>query len=121
MKKIIIIIVSILLLIVIAFTVYWNLPIEMTRKSDIKFGNELIGNIENYEKTYKKLPENNDWKTLEKLGFKKEEDMMMLKPEYKTDNNATYELIYTDGFDGPYLIWNSKEKKWTIDFSKIEN
>jgi len=117
MKKTIIIIVSILLLIIISFTIYWNLPIEITRKSDIEYGNKLIQNIGTYQKTNGKLPENNDWKTLEKLGFKKEDSGK--NPDYKTDNTS-FELIYNDGFDGPYLIWNSNEKKWTIDFSKIE-
>ncbi|MFP3592844.1 hypothetical protein [Chryseobacterium sp. SIMBA_038] len=117
MKKTIIIIVSILLLFVIAFTVYWNLPIEITRKSDVQFGNQLIENIEAYKTINKKLPENQDLKTLEKLGFKKENQST--KPNYATDNQGTYELIYMDEFDGPYLMWNSQEKKWTIDYPKI--
>jgi uncharacterized protein YxeA len=91
MKKTIIIIVSILLLIVISFTIYWNLPIEVTRKSDVEFGNKLIQNIETYQKTNGKLPENHDLKTLEKLGFKKEDSGK--NPDYKT-NNTAYELIY---------------------------
>lgn len=117
MKKAIIIIVSILLVIVIAFTVYWNLPIEITRKSDVQFGNQLVENIETYKTINKKLPENQDWKTLEKLGFKKENSG--IKSNYATDNKGSYELIYLDEFDGPYLMWNSQERKWTIDYPKI--
>lgn len=116
MKKTIITIASILLLIIISFTIYWNLPITITRKSDIDFGNKLIANIENYKKINHKLPENNDWKTLKKLGFKK--DNLGAKPDYKTDNTS-YELIYLDEFNGPYLIWNSQESTWSIDYPKI--
>lgn len=119
MKKLIITISSAILLILIIFTVYWNLPIEVTRKSDIKLGNELIQNIESYHQVHQKLPENNDWKTLEQLGFKKENTGT--KPDYRTDSTGVYELTYLDDFDGPYLIWNSNEKKWSIDFPKIHN
>lgn len=117
MKKLIIAIGTAILLMVIIFTVYWNLPIEVTRKSDIKFGNELIQKIESYHQLHKKLPENNDWKTLEQLGFKKEN--LGAKPDYKTDSTGAYELTYLDDFGGPYLIWNSNEKKWSIDLPKI--
>lgn len=117
MKKTIIIISSLLLLIVISFTIYWNLPITVTRSSDIQFGNELIQHIETYRKINKKLPENNDRKTLDQLGFKKVD--LGTQPDYKTDNNGNYELVYLDSFDSPYLLWNSKEKNWSIDFPKI--
>ncbi|MCS3532746.1 hypothetical protein [Chryseobacterium sp. JUb7] len=116
MKKTLIIIGSILLLIIISFTIYWNLPIDVTRKSDIEFGNKIIQNIETYQKNKGRLPQNDDWKTLEKLGFKMED--LGVSPVYTTDDKS-YELTYVDGFDGPYLIWNSQERKWTIDFPKI--
>ncbi|GAA4162981.1 hypothetical protein GCM10022217_31330 [Chryseobacterium ginsenosidimutans] len=117
MKKTLIIITSILLLIVISFTIYWNLSIEITRKSDIEFGNKIIQNIEAYQKTNGKLPENNDPETLKKLGFKMEESTIHL--DYATDNKDFFELTYLEGFDGPYLLWNSKDRKWTIDYPKI--
>ena len=116
MKKALIISISIIILIILSIIVYWNLPIEVTRKSDIKFGNELIEKIENYKKSNGKLPETNDWQTLEKLGFKKDESA---NPTYTSEPNGNYELVYIDGFDGPYLLWNSQEKKWTVDFPKI--
>ena len=116
MKKALIISISIIILIILSITVYWNLPIEVTRKSDIKLGNELIEKIEDYKKSNGKLPETNDWQTLEKLGLQKDK---VEKPVYTKDQNGNYELVYIDGFDGPYLLWNSQEKKWTIDFPKI--
>lgn len=116
MKKTLIIAGSILLLIIISFTVYWNLPIEVTRGSDIESGNRIIQNIEAYQKSNGRLPQDNDWKTLKKLGFKQE--YLGVRPDYTTDNKS-YELAYLEDFDGPYLIWNSQERKWTIDFPKI--
>lgn len=118
MKKILVIVISLLILSIISLTIYWNLPIEITRMSDIESGNKVIQNIENYQKTNHQLPSNNDWQTLEKLGLKKDESE---KLSYTSDKNGNYELVYVDGFDGPYLMWNSKEGKWTIDFPTIIN
>ena len=117
MKKALIISVSIIILLILSITVYWNLPIEVTRKSDIKLGNELIEKIEGYKKSNGKLPANNDWRTLEKLGFTMKD--LGTTPSYVKDSSNNYELVYIDSFDGPYLLWNSQEKKWTIDFPKI--
>jgi len=116
MKKTLIISITVIILIIISFTIYWNLPIEITRKSDIKTGNEIIENIENYRKNSYKLPEENDWQTLEQLGLEKDNHT---KPVYTKDEKGNYELFYDDGLGGPYLLWNSAEKKWTIDLPKI--
>lgn len=118
MKKILIISLTIIVIIILSITIYWNLPIEITRRSDIELGNTIIHDIENYEKTNGKLPEKNDWQTLEKFGL---QESNLDKPLYNTDPKGNYELIYDDGLGGPYLIWNSNEKKWTIDFPKIES
>ncbi|MDR6919408.1 MULTISPECIES: hypothetical protein [Chryseobacterium] len=117
MKKILLIFISIIVLIVISFTIYWNLPISITRHSDIEYGNSLIQNVENYRKSHHKLPENNDWETLEKLGFKPND--LGTQPDYSSDGTSFYEITYLDSFDGPYLIWNSNEKEWSIDFPKL--
>ena len=116
MKKVIYTFIAILILLISSLVVYWNLPFEINRKSEIKFGNELIEKIELYKKTYKKLPKSDEWKTLEKLGFKIE--LLGTKPSYES-NNGEYELVFYEGFDGPYLMWNSKERKWKIDYQSI--
>ncbi|WP_407402089.1 hypothetical protein [Chryseobacterium sp.] len=116
MKIVVIAFVSIILLIIISIGIYWKLPIEITRKNDIAYGNLLIKNIELYQKNNHRLPENNDWETLSKIGFNKNDNE---NPVYTVDDFGNYEIVYMEGFDGPYLIWSSKEKKWTIDFPKI--
>lgn len=117
MRKSLIIMVSTLFLIIISFIIYWNLPIEITRKSDIEFGNKIIKNIYEYQNFHGKLPKNDDWKTLKKLGLKIEDSIFYL--DYTTNNKGSFELTYLEGFEGPYLLWSSKERKWTIDYPKI--
>lgn len=116
MKKTLIFTISVIVLIIISLTIYWNLPIEITRKSDIENGNVIIQNIENYKKTSSKLPEVNDWQTLEKIGLQKDETG---RPIYRKDNMGNYELYYPNGFEGSYLIYISQEKKWSVDYPKI--
>lgn len=117
MKKLFYTIFSTLLLIVILFLIYRNIPFKFTRSNDIRLGNKLIENINSYQSKFKKIPKNDDWKTLQDLGFKIE--MMGTTPSYESNQNDEYELIFFEGFDGPYLIWNSKEKRWKIDFPTI--
>jgi hypothetical protein len=117
LRKIIYILISIFLLSIISIGIYWKLPFELTRKEDIKQGNTLIDNITDYQIKYNKLPDNNDLRTLEKLGFKIE--MLGAKPSYETNQNGEFEIVFLEGFEGPYLMWNSKVKKWEIDFPTI--
>lgn len=73
----------------------------------------MIDNIDKYWKINQKLPQWNDWETLRKLGIQFDNDVS--KPEYKNLNDSVYELCFIEGFDGPYLMWNSSERKWKID------
>jgi len=116
-KKLIFFFIGIIIFIVIGFVVYCNLPIEITRKSHIALGNTLIKNIEKYKLDHNKLPIENDWETLEKLGFNIQS--LGAKPDYTVDLKGNYEITFVEGFDGPYLIWNSIDKKWKMDFPKV--
>lgn len=119
LKKIIFYLLVLIALIVIGVFIYQNLPIEITRKSDIEQGNKIIQKIEQYQSIHNKLPQENDWKTLENLGFQMNETGT--KPNYTLDYNGNYEITFLDGFDDPYLIWNSIDKKWKIDFATTFN
>ncbi|MES2430456.1 MAG: hypothetical protein V4556_05925 [Bacteroidota bacterium] len=101
------------LLTIIVFFVWSNLPVTINRRSDIKFGNQLINNINNYKKQHG-LPQTDDWTTLKKLGFKFRGDLVI--PDYQKLNDTAFELVYLEGFDGPYLLWNSFDKKWEKSF-----
>jgi hypothetical protein len=97
------------LLTIAAFFIWWHLPVKITRHSDIEFGNQLIKKIDDYKKQHE-LPETNDWQRLKILGFKDKGDFFV--PDYQKINDTTYELTYVEGFDGPYLHWNSNDRRW---------
>lgn len=117
MRKSIYISVIILILLLISLIVYNQLPFDITRKSDIRFGEELVSKIESYKTNNFQLPLNGDWKVLEHLGFKLEE--LGTIPTYQRINENEYEIIYLEGFDPPYLLYNSNDKRWKIDFPKF--
>lgn len=116
-KKLTLSLLGIIILVLIGFFIYRNLPLEITRKADITFGNNIIKNIEKYKLDYNKLPVDDDWETLKKLGFQINE--VGIKPNYAIDSKGNYEIAFLKGFDAPYLIWNSIDKKWKIDFQTI--
>ena len=109
MKKIALGILTVFILTIGVYILWWNLPLSINRSSDIKLGEQIIEKIEVYQKQ-KGLPDNNDWETLRKFGFRDEIDF--LQPEYRKLNEDNFELIYVEGFDGPYLMWTSTERKW---------
>lgn len=116
-KKQILSLLGIIILVLIGFFIYRNLPLEITRKADITFGNTLIKSIEKYKLDHNKLPTEDDWKTLKKLGFQINE--VGTKPNYAIDYKGNYEIAFLEGFDRPYLMWNSIDKRWKIDFQTI--
>jgi hypothetical protein len=63
------------------------------------------------------LPHTNDWTVLKQLGFKFHNQVVI--PDYQKINDTTYELIYIEGFDGPYLFWSSHTKQWKLGYPII--
>ena len=108
-SKVLIFLIGLIVLTIGAFIVWWNLPVTINRRSDIAFGNSLIKKIEQYKRQHG-LPETTDWKTLKELGFIDKGDFFV--PDYQKINDTIFELTYLEGFDGPYLLWNSKERHW---------
>ena len=102
----------VIIALIILSIIWLKLPISINRHSDIKLGNKIIEQIETYRKV-NGLPDSNDWETLKNFGFIDHIDF--LEPEYQKLNDNHYQLIYIIGFDGPYLMWTSKEKKWKVD------
>lgn len=97
---------------IVLYLIWIKLPFTLNRHSDIELGNKIIEQIETYKKT-NGLPESNDWETLKKFGFIDHLDF--LEPEYQKLNDNEYQLIFIEGFDDPYLMWSSKDRKWKID------
>lgn len=109
MNKIVLGILTIIILTIGGYLLWWNLPLTINRKTDIKLGEQIIKKIETY-KSENGLPDNNDWETLRKFGFRDKIDF--LQPEYRKLDNSNFELIFIEGFDGPYLMWTSTERIW---------
>lgn len=109
MKRIIIGILTIIVVTIGGYIFWWNLPLTINRRTDIKLGEEIIKNIETYKKQ-NGLPDNNDWEALRKFGFRDKIDF--LQPEYNKLDDSNFELIFIEGFDGPYLMWTSIDRQW---------
>jgi hypothetical protein len=118
MKKIALGILVVFILPIGVYILWWNLPITINRSSDIKLGEQIIEKIEAYQK-HKGLPDSNDWETLRKFGFR--DKIEFLEPVYRKLNEDNFELIYVEGFDGPYLMWTSKERKWKKGYPTFNN
>ena len=112
MKKVVSILILFIVLTLISWIIYINLPVEIARKADIIYGSELTKKIDEYYEANQVLPESNDWETLEKIGFEFQDWVCI--PEYSKINETEYELIFVEGFDAPYLLYNSKTKQWII-------
>lgn len=117
MKKIVIGILTIIILTIGGYILWWNLPLTINRKTDIKLGEQIIKNIETY-KSQNGLPDNNDWETLRKFGFRDKTDF--LQPEYRKLDDSNFELIFIEGFDGPYLMWTSTERIWKEGYQTFD-
>ncbi|MBQ9601422.1 MAG: hypothetical protein IJR46_05345 [Neisseriaceae bacterium] len=92
--------------------VYLHMPLSIRRHKDIKHGNTLIERVQTYQKQHQKLPESNDLKTLEQLGFIKNKQGW--QPAYQKQNENSFQIIYQDGYVAPYLYWQSDEKNWAL-------
>jgi len=101
---------------IVVFVLWINLPPTINRYSDIKLGNRIIEKIDENKKR-KALPDRHDWETLKQFGFKIDGDVWT--PQYEKINDDIYELVFVEGFDGPYLLWNSKDRKWKIEMPTI--
>ena len=117
MKKITLGILTFFVLLTGSFFIWWNLTLSINRRSYIKHGNQIIENIERYQNQIG-LPNNTDRETLQKFGFRDKIDC--LQPEYRKLNENEFELVYLEGFDGPYLMWTSKERTWKIGYPTFD-
>lgn len=108
--KIIKYLVFITLTIIVLLFIWFNLPNSIIYYSEIKAGNQFAENLKNYKFKYGKLPENNNWDTLIKLNPLKPYETFY--PEYRKIDENNFELVYVEGFDPPYLKYDTKEKKW---------
>lgn len=92
---------------------YLNLPLEWRRHKDIEFAQTLIQNIEAYRQKNQQLPKTNDTSLLKQLGFRHHQDIGW-QPNYRYLDTEHYQIIYRDGYEAPYLSWDSRHQKWNL-------
>ncbi len=99
-----------LLTVIILVYIYINLPAPWVYYQEIKLGNEFAANIVKYKSTYHHLPDEEDWTTLQKLN--PADNYKAWWPEYKKAGDTYFTLTFVEGFDPPYLTYDSRTKTW---------
>ena len=113
MKKTLKIALVLVLVAILAVFTWFHLPFTIMRRSDIKKGNAIVVKLDHSFKSSHQLPEAGDWKALQDLGFSMGD--IGTQPDYKKLSDSTYELIFLEGFDGPYLTYRSVSRKWSVE------
>ncbi|MDR0320524.1 MAG: hypothetical protein LBI28_03405 [Treponema sp.] len=106
-----------LVLIIICFFIVYNvLPIKIKYYDLINNGNKIVAELEIYYELNKKYPEEFDWEAIEtiyrKTFFGDNKEFNETTQPWYNKNNDDYVLHYFSSFDGPYLFYSSKNKKW---------
>ncbi len=108
--KIFTIILGTLISLIILLLSWFYLPYQWKYYTEIKQGNLYIERINYYKKIHRSLPKETDWKLLDSLNPIKPSDNFY--PQYIKINDFEFELIYIEGFDPPFVRYNSKSEKW---------
>lgn len=108
--------ITVILLVLVIFT-WIKLPFEFKYQGKIKSGDVFANNLIKFKKENGFLPMPTDWKTLEKLSPLKPYNES--KPQYDKLNGNHFILIFVEGFDPPYLFYDSRVKVWKYDFPPI--
>jgi hypothetical protein len=106
-------------LLILLLLVWFNLPFQLKYYEEIKAGNEFVKNIREYQVAYKMLPTEGDWNTLSKLNpLTKNTGYTMdnFNPDYRIIGFDQFKLTFLEGFDGPYLTYDSNTDRWKMSF-----
>lgn len=109
MRKFIVILILFFFAILLIGVICYYVPFEIQYRKEIRLGNQLIEQIENFRLQNDSIPEENDYKSLKSLGFDLEYGLAAM---YTKLNKTDYIIAYYWGFDPPYLFYYSKTKKW---------
>jgi len=101
-----------------AALVWWALPLSVKRAADVARGQALSQRIQQYQQQHAALPASDDWVALQQIGFTAAE-MERASPQYTRLDSTAYQLVFVSGFDGPYLMWNSRQGQWMESFPVI--
>lgn len=95
----------------ISLIVTWKLlPFRVRYYKEISIGDDFANNIKKYYSKNNELPKKDSAELLMILNPKTGYDVLW--PQYLPYDSANFYLIYMEGFDGPYLRYDSKEGTW---------
>ena len=97
---------------------WWLLPLSVTHYAEVSRGNALRQRLDSYYRQNHTLPDDDAWKQLKQIGFTSQE-LAKAYPEYHKIDDDAYELLFVKGFDGPYLTWNSWERRWKTGYETL--
>jgi hypothetical protein len=97
---------------------WWLLPLSVTHYAEVSHGNILRQRLDSYFNQNHTLPEDDAWQQLKQIGFTSQE-LENAYPEYHKIDDDAYELLFVKGFDGPYLTWNSWERRWKKGYATL--
>ena len=101
-----------------AAVAWWLLPLSVIYYAEVSRGNILRQQLDDYFKQHHVLPDDDAWLQLQQIGFTSQE-IEKAYPEYHKLDDDAYELLFVQGLDGPYLTWNSWERKWKKGFATL--
>src|SRR5262245_50649763 len=80
------------------------LPWQVRYLGDIRAGNAIIANIEQFRREHGRLPDRDNTDEVNALGFTFPIDYF---PDYRAFGDE-YQIDYMEGFEGPYIVYSSK-------------
>lgn len=98
--------------IILIILIWINLPIRVKYYKEITIGNNFAKNIREYNKRNKALPDRNNSELLMKLN--PETGYEVFWPFYLPEDSVNFTLTFIEGFDGPYLTYDSKNDAWKV-------
>lgn len=95
------------------------MPVSIIYYKEIEMGNKFAENIKNYKQQFGKFPKEDDWQTLSKLNsWRPNGEYQEWYPEFKVVDSVNFSLTYIEGFDPPYLSFDTKSNTWEMRFNE---
>lgn len=111
LKRLLIGFISLIAIIVIARKIWTTIEYY----NEVSIGNEYAHNIITYLQEKNKLPDEGDRDTLKELNPYKSVDKRR-RPEYRIWSGNNFTLSFVQGFDWPYLTYDSETKTWEMKY-----
>ena len=104
---------------IVILIIGWKIWTMTERSEQIKLGNEYAHNIITYLEGQKKLPDELDRDTLRQLNPDPKGEYLearAARPMYKQTGSGSFTLAFIEGFDWPYLTYDSETKIWEMKY-----